>query len=186
MNNMHSRLNNLLGALSIGIADRIRFAAAEQTSLGGEAAAALIVIGHMQGPSIDQLGRILKLSHPGTVRIVDRLVAAGLAERRSALSDRRALALHLTPAGETARSAVLESRRAVICAVLDHVDPNNYPILEQLMEDMLVSLPCAVTPAMSVCRFCDQHACAACPMGRSLGQGLAQRTCTFSCGGFVG
>lgn len=164
MTDIHTRLANLLGALATGISDRIRLAAAEQTSLGGEAAAALIVIGHMAGPSIDQLGRVLKLSHPGTVRVVDRLVAAGLAERKSALSDRRALALHLTPAGETERAAVLEGRRAAICAVLDHVAPEDYPVLEQLVEKMLVSLPCDATSAMSVCRFCDQHACSSCPM----------------------
>lgn len=166
MNDMHNRLTNLLGALTIGISDRIRLAVAEQTSLGGEAAAALIVIGHMTGPSIDQLGRVLKLSHPGTVRVVDRLVAAGLAERRSGTSDRRALALHLTPSGETERSAVLAGRRAAICAVLDHVAPADYSVLEQLVEKMLVGLPCDATSAMSVCRFCDQHACSACPMDK--------------------
>lgn len=166
MNNIENRLANLLGALATGISDRIRLAATEQTSLGGEAAAALIVLGHMEGMSVDQLGRVLKLSHPGTVRVVDRLVAAGLAERKVAVSDRRALALHLTPAGGTERSAVLEGRRAAISAVLSHLDPADYPVLEQLVEKMLVSLPHDVTSAMSVCRFCDQNACAACPMNQ--------------------
>lgn len=59
MNDTQTRLANLLGALAVGISDRIRLAAAEKTSMGGEAAAALIVIGHMVGLSIDQLGRIL-------------------------------------------------------------------------------------------------------------------------------
>lgn len=164
MNDNHTRLANLLGALATGISDRIRVAAAEQTNLGGEAAAALVVIDHKAGLSIDQLGRVLKLSHPGTVRVVDRLVSAGLAERKSALIDRRALALHLTPAGETERAAVLEGRRAAICAVLGHIAPSDYPVLEQLVEKMLASLPCDATSALSVCRFCDQHACSACPM----------------------
>lgn len=164
MDDDHARLANLLGALATGISDRIRLAVAEQTSLGGEAAAALIVIGHAAGLSIDQLGRVLKLSHPGTVRVVDRLVAAGLAERKPALSDRRALALQLTPAGETERSAVLEGRRAAIAAVLGHVAPKAYPVLEELVENMLASLPCDATSAMSVCRFCNQHACPNCPM----------------------
>lgn len=164
MEDIDNRLANLLGALATGISDRMRQAAAEQTALGGEAAAALIVLGHIEGLSVDQLGRVLKLSHPGTVRVVDRLVAAGLAERKSALSDRRALALHLTPAGEAERSAVLAGRRAVISAVLGQLAPTDYPVLERLVEKMLVSLPHDAMSAMSVCRFCDQHACAACPM----------------------
>lgn len=164
MNNSQTRLANLLGALAVGISDRIRMAAAEKTSMGGEAAAALIVIGHMVGMSIDQLGRILKLSHPGTVRVVDRLVAAGLAERKAGLTDRRVLALHLTPAGEIERSAVLEGRRVAIFAVMDRVSPDDYPVLEQLVEKMLASLPFDVTSAMNVCRFCNQQACLACPM----------------------
>jgi len=165
MNDSQNRLANMLGALAVGISDRIRLAAAEKTSMSGEAAAALIVIGHMVGLSIDQLGRILKLSHPGTVRVVDRLVAAGLAVRKPALTDRRVLALHLTSAGETERSAVLEGRRVAIFAVVDHVSPDDYPVLELLVKKMLTSLPCDATSAMSVCRFCNQQACPACPMG---------------------
>jgi DNA-binding MarR family transcriptional regulator len=138
----------------------------------------LIVIGHAAGLSIDQLGRVLKLSHPGTVRVVDRLVAAGLAERKTAATDRRALALQLTPAGETERTAVLEGRSAAISAVLGHVAPEDYPALEQLVESMLVSLPCDATSAMSVCRFCNQHACPDCPMDRfdAIGPPIGQRS----------
>lgn len=164
MSHNHTRLENLLGALATGISDRIRQAVAERTPLGGEAAAALIVIGHTAGLSIDQLGRILKLSHPGTVRVVDRLVAAGLAERKPALNDRRALALHLTALGETERAAVLDGRRVAIAAVLGHVAPEDYAVLERLVESMLASLPCDATSAMTVCRFCDQHSCPDCPM----------------------
>lgn len=164
MNDDHARVANLLGALATGISDRIRLAVAEQTSLGGEAAAALIVIGHAPGLSIDQLGRVLRLSHPGTVRVVDRLVTAGLAERKPAASDRRALALQLTQAGEAERTAVLVGRRAAISAVLSHVPPEDYPALERLAERMLTSLPSDATSAMSVCRFCNQNECPDCPM----------------------
>lgn len=166
MNDSQTRLANLLGALATGISDRLRLAAAEKTFMGGEAAAALIVIGHKAGLSIDRLGRVLRLSHPGTVRVVDRLVAAGLAERKASVSDRRALALHLTPGGETERSAVLGGRSAALYAVLDHIAPADYPVLERLVETMLANLPTDATSAMTICRFCDQRACAACPMAR--------------------
>ncbi len=53
---------------------------------------AIVVIGYGLGPSNDQLRRILGLSNPGAVRLVNRLVADGLVERREG-RDRRAVAL---------------------------------------------------------------------------------------------
>lgn len=148
----------------MGVADRIRLAVADKTALGGEAAAALTVIGHTAGLSVDRLGKILRLSHPGTVRVVDRLVAAGLAERRTAAVDRRALALHLTPAGEAERAAMLGSRQAALAAILGELAPEDLPVLERFVEKMLVSLPCDANSAMTVCRFCDHGQCSRCPM----------------------
>jgi DNA-binding MarR family transcriptional regulator len=166
MKDKTDRLANLLGALATAISDRMRVAVAENTSLGGEAAAALIVIGHSPGLSIDRLAKVLGLSHPGTVRVVDRLVAAGLAERKPAATDRRALALGLTPAGRAEQATVLKGRRAAIATVLSHVDPADYPVLERLVEAMLVNVPCDATTALNVCRFCDQGSCANCPMDK--------------------
>lgn len=159
-----TRLLNQLGALAIGIADRIKTAVADTTALGGEAAAALIVLGHTPGLSIDQLGKVLKLSHPGTVRVVDRLAAAGLAERKQTAVDRRTVALHLTVAGEAERAAVLAARRKVIAPVLAACSAEECRLLERLVEKMLVSLPSDATSAMSVCRYCEQGACPDCPM----------------------
>lgn len=161
-----ARLANLLGALSMGIADRIREAIADHTALGGEAAAALTVLGHSPGLSVDRLGKILRLSHPGTVRVVDRLVAAGLAERRTAALDRRALALHLTAAGETERSAMLGSRHLALDTILNRLAPEERPVLEGMLEKMLITLPSDANSAMTVCRFCDQQRCGQCPMDR--------------------
>ena len=164
MNKDASRLANMLGALATGLSDRIHAAVDVRTSLRGEAAAALIVIGHAPGLSIDQLGKVSGLSHPGAVRMVDRLVAAGFAQRMPVATDRRAIALHLTPAGETEKAAILEGRRAAIESVLSHVSPGDHPALERLVEAMLASMPSDATSALSVCRLCNQDACANCPM----------------------
>nr|WP_239479307.1 MarR family winged helix-turn-helix transcriptional regulator [Lichenicola cladoniae] len=69
--------------------------------------AAVVIIGHATGLSIDELRRVLGLSYPGTVRLVDRLVAAGLSVRSKALRDRRAVALVLTEAGGNCISEIL-------------------------------------------------------------------------------
>ena len=73
MNVLSDRLVNLFGALAVGITDRIKKAAFDPTIPGGgETTAAIVVIGHATGLSIDELGRVLGLSHAGTVRLVGR------------------------------------------------------------------------------------------------------------------
>ena len=57
MNEPSERLINLFGALALGVTDRVRWAALAETALGGETAAALVVIGHSPGLSIDRLSR---------------------------------------------------------------------------------------------------------------------------------
>ena len=79
---MQDRTANLLGALGLAVADRIAEIALEVLDRAGETPAALVVIGYGLGPSNDQLRRILGLSHPGMVRLVDRLVADELVERQ--------------------------------------------------------------------------------------------------------
>jgi MarR family transcriptional repressor of emrRAB len=164
MSESSDRLINLFGALALGVTDRVRWAALGGTDLGGETAAALIVIGHAPGLSIQQLGRVLRLSHPGTVRLLDRLTSAGLAVRSVAPHDRRVAVLKLTKLGHTRRAALLKRRREALEAVLKEVDPQDRPALERLTEAMLRSLPNDATSALTVCRFCNDQLCPDCPM----------------------
>lgn len=164
MDDLEARLGNLVTAFSTGVSDRVRTAMGGRSALGGEALGALIVVGSAAGLSIDRLGKILRLSHPGTVRLVDRLVEAGFAERRAAASDRRALAIHLTEAGQAERAALLAIRRAALDPLLGRLDAAQRAVLETLLEKMLLALPTDSTSAMTVCRFCQHERCAACPM----------------------
>lgn len=59
---MLDRTANLLGAVSLAVADRIYQTALEVMNRAGETPAALIVIGYGLGPSNDQLRRVLGLS----------------------------------------------------------------------------------------------------------------------------
>ena len=98
MNVLSDRLVNLFGALAVGITDRIKKAAFDPTIPGGgETTAAIVVIGHATGLSIDELGRVLGLSHAGTVRLVDRLVAAGFAVRWLCCTNRLNAEVPLSP-----------------------------------------------------------------------------------------
>lgn len=114
---MQDRTANLLGALGLAVADRIAEIALEVLDRAGETPAALVVIGYGLGPSNDQLRRILGLSHPGMVRLVDRLVADELVERQVG-RDRRAVALFLTQKGHEARETLLAGRLAAIKSML--------------------------------------------------------------------
>ena len=98
---------NLLGVVGLAVADRIREVARDILNHVGETPAALVVIGYNLGPSNDQLRRILNLSHPGSVRLVERLVSDGLVERRAG-RDKRSVALHLTRKGKRVRKKLLK------------------------------------------------------------------------------
>ena len=164
MSEPSDRLINIFGALTIGVTDQIRSATAEGMALGGEANAALVMIGHTPGLSIDRLGRVLRLSHPGTVRLVDRLVSAELAVRSVAPHDRRAVALYLTEMGETQRNGLLERRRHALATMLNEITPEDLAVLERISHAILNRLPSDANSALTICRFCNEQVCDDCPM----------------------
>lgn len=164
MSKPSDRLINIFGALALGVSDRIRLATADGVALGGEATAALVMIGHAPGLSIDHLARVLQLSHAGTVRLVDRLASADLAVRRVAPRDRRVVALYLTELGEMQRNGLLERRRQALTAVLDAIASEDLAVLERISDAMLQRLPNDAETALTVCRFCNEQVCTDCPM----------------------
>lgn len=162
-----ARTANLLGALALGLADEIGAAAERQAAHGGAAPAGLSAIGHAPGLTIERLSRALGLSHPGTVRLVDRLAAGGLVERRPA-RDGRAVALHLTPAGEQRRAAVLAERRVALEGALATLSGGEQERLAVLLEKLLKGLVRGEAHAGAVCRLCEEAVCADCPVERGL------------------
>ena len=84
--------------------------------LTGPQADALVVIGQAQPIALKDLGRLLiaEAGHPS--RLVERLVEAGLVERRAATEDRRRIELSLTPAGRRLAKRVVETRAALFAA----------------------------------------------------------------------
>ena len=160
---MIDRTANLLGALGIALADRIGEAARAVLNHAGETPAALVVIGYDTGPSNDQLRRILRLSHPGAVRLVDRLVADGLVERRPG-RDRRAIALYLTEAGRAARAALLNGRLAAIHPFLVALSAPEQEALAALLHKMLQALEPDDLERRTICRLCSSEVCTDCPI----------------------
>ena len=114
-----SREANLLGALSLTVADRIRAAATASAPSSGEGPAGLVALAtFMQGGSIEELSRVLGLSHSATVRLVDKLEGGELVERRIA-DDARAVAVVPTVEGVEIAEQIQGARLNVLTGLLD-------------------------------------------------------------------
>ena len=160
---MINRTANLLGVVGLAVADRIEETARDILNHAGETPAALVVIGYGCGPSNDQLRRILGLSHPGTVRLVDRLAADGLVERREG-RDKRAIAIYLSERGMALREELLKGRLAAIRPLLTPLTGVEQETLAALLHKMLSSMETTATERRTLCRLCDNRICTNCPI----------------------
>jgi MarR family transcriptional repressor of emrRAB len=160
------RLANLLGVTALAASDRLRSAVESGLAHGGSAPAALVHLQAYPGESVEALRRVLGVSQPAAVRVVDRLVAERLVDRRAG-PDRRTLALHLTAAGERAASNLLSRRTHSLRSLLAVLEPDEQAALERLLERMVAALAGDRPEALRVCRMCDRQACtsaAGCPL----------------------
>jgi MarR family transcriptional regulator, negative regulator of the multidrug operon emrRAB len=159
----HAHAANVLGALGLALADRLADAAERA---GGESAATALVTlyGTRAGVRIDALARIAGLSHSGAVRLVDRLAADGLVERRRG-ADQRSTALYLTPLGRRSARRVLADRRAAMHSTLSLLTDDQQAALTDLADRLLRELSPEHAAEARLCRLCDLEAC-----GRSGGR----------------
>nr|BFE35983.1 MarR family transcriptional regulator [Actinomadura rugatobispora] len=125
---------------------------------GTSGASALATIHFVPGERIDALSRVLGITGSGTVRLVDRLVADGLVERRPG-QDRRSVSLWLTEAGERAAEAIVAERREVLRRALEPLTDAQRRALAALSEPVLAGLSVDREHADRICRLCDYLAC---------------------------
>lgn len=158
------RTANLLGATVLGLFDELKAAVEHRSGRAGEGPAALVVLGHQPGLSNEALSRLLGLTHTGSVRLVDRLVADGLVERRPSKVDRRGVALYLTPAGETSRSEILAERETIMMSLIAPLSADDQNQLASLLAKLLQGVARDDTHKLRICRLCDGPACGKCPI----------------------
>ena len=92
------RLINVLAALALALADGIRDATEAAAGMTGAAPSALVALHQfLAGRTTEDLAQATGLTHSGAVRLIDRLVDAGLVERRPG-RDGRSLSIVLTVA----------------------------------------------------------------------------------------
>ena len=164
------RNRNVFGAFALMISDNILAATSSVAPEAGPTAAALALLDHEPGLSIRTLSTGVGLSHAGTVRLVDRLVAEGLVERRGHATDGRTRSLYLTATGEKASAEVLNTRDKVLASALSTLTPDEAATLNALSERVLRACLRDLDHAYNICRLCGYATCADCPVEAELHQ----------------
>jgi DNA-binding MarR family transcriptional regulator len=164
------RTANLLGALSLVVADRMSDAIAG-SGQSHTAGAALSALHHfLDRASIDLLRQVLGLTSSGTVRLVDRLEEAGYVSRGSG-PDGRSTIVTLTASGRRAAQRVSTARAAVLEHALASLSPSERSSFEAIASRLVVGLMRGPGAVRWMCRLCDTQACGhdtrTCPVTRA-------------------
>lgn len=157
--NRLDRTGNLLGALSLAVADRTADAVGDAAGQSQTSAIALSALNDfLDGPSVDLLRTVLGLTPSGTVRLIDRLQAAGYVTRLPG-ADERSVSVHLTPSGRRAARRVAAARAAVLEEALGVLDAGERDALDRILSPVLAGLIRGPGATRWMCRFCDTTAC---------------------------
>lgn len=150
------RRENLLGAFVLAVADKLRVDTEEAVGHTGASAAALVMIAQFPDRTVEFLRRAIGLSHPATVRVVDRLVEQRLVRRRRA-GRGPAVALTTTASGRRQARAILDARREALASALPKLTRTESATLTKILEKGLARL--SGSPGSRSCRLCDQGRC---------------------------
>jgi len=100
---------------------------------------ALLHLAHSEGPlRMSDIAERLVLSRGGTTKVIDRLEAIGLVERKPDPSDRRAMTVTITDAG----TAKLDESRGVVDAAIEelwaaHITDEQAAVVLEAMDSVL-------------------------------------------------
>ena len=163
-----ARLANLLGALSTGLNDTAQESAGAAARLDGSAPAALIaLLDFLPGGTVRDLSWVVGLTHSGAVRLVDRLVVAGLVARKPG-SDARSRSISLTAAGSRLAKRVRSAREAALIRTVHQLRDRERATLTKLCERVIAEVArqrleqrAGNRPPAggALCRMCDFTAC---------------------------
>ena len=93
---------------------------------------ALELLAQHDGLRVGELADRVGVDDTTATRLVDRLEAMGVAERRSEAADRRATTVELTPAGKELVAGVAAQRQLFFCDVLAGLEPEERAELVRL------------------------------------------------------
>ena len=153
------------------LSDAIVEATETATGMAGGPPAALVSLHEWgDGRSVEVLAGAMRVSHSRAVRVVDGLVAAGLARREPDPSDGRGR-WSLEPPGRDLAERALAARARVLQLAVSGLDDDDAQELERLLDALLEATTVDLRAAMAICRLCDAHACGhydgTCPVTRA-------------------
>ena len=159
-------MSNVVTAWALSLHDELAVVA-EDLGVGvRDIAAITLVASHPEVP-VDWLRARIGLSQPGTVRLLDRLSAAGLV-RRSA-REGRTVHLAVTPAGQDLLARWTRQRDQAVHRLTSGLTGKQQAELAELMALTLSTTDRARADADQACRTCDWPACGNdCPVDRSV------------------
>ena len=153
------RFDNLLGALSLALMDRVNQAVRARTGLHDSSIFALVLLSQADASlTIDALAKLLCVAHSSAVRLVERLADDGYVERRQG-SDKRTVVLALTRAGRSVVRTALASREAVIGDITKCLPESVRNVMTDACERLLTEMSGDRNTAARNCRLCDEKAC---------------------------
>ncbi len=153
---------NVIAAWATAVSDAVREAVEASTGVGGAGPAALVAVVADPGLSIDELRRVLGITHPGTVRLVDRLVEHGWVRRAAAVG--REVRLQPTRAGRRAEQRLVTARESAVRRLHATLSDSQLRVLAQTMAPVLEHATVDLDSQRRLCRLCDRDCCASCPV----------------------
>jgi DNA-binding MarR family transcriptional regulator len=180
------RAANLLGALSLVIADRMTEAMAAAGGRPESGAAALCALLHfLDRPSVDRLRQVLGLTSSGTVRLVDKLAESGYVEREPG-ADGRSVSVVLTEQGRLAAQRVADSRAGVLEGALAVLTADERQAFDRVAGRVLAGLIRGPGATRWMCRLCDTGVCRGAAGGCPVGNAARERYLTSPGAGAAG
>lgn len=159
---------NVIGAWALALADAINAATTAVTGITGAAPAAIVAIAADPEMTIDELRRALQLTHPGAVRLVDRLEGCGWLERRPGRG--RTIHLCLTTQGRSTHRRLLDARSKAIETMTATLDREAIQRVAELISPSLTAAAPDNDRLRHLCRLCRRPDCDPCPVAAGVGR----------------
>jgi MarR family transcriptional regulator, negative regulator of the multidrug operon emrRAB len=157
---------NVIGAWSLAVAEAIERSTVAVAGIAGAASAALGAVAADPDMSIDELRRALDLTHPGAVRLVDRLEGRGWMQRHPGRG--RTVHLRLTPLGHRTHREVLQARHDAIAALTANLGPDALDHIAKLVAPSLTAMTTDTDRLRHLCRLCRRSDCDPCPVASAI------------------
>jgi DNA-binding MarR family transcriptional regulator len=153
-------VNNLVATFAADLGGAVAAEVERAAGQGGALGAAITYLWQEPGVGIEGLRTGLDLSQPATVRLVNQLVATGLASRTPDGQDGRRVSIRLTAAGKARALMILRRRDDVVEEFLTGLSQAQRQQLAGLIARSYAGRRGLTRgDAEHVCRLCDIKAC---------------------------